>query len=77
MDLNEINPRIDETPILKYSFDTIGQNNKLNAFHVRGSSSREIVNLNEHVLFFMQHGDSIWFGLKIFTKMINQICQSR
>ena len=53
MDLKADNPVKDhEEPLLRYSFEDV-DNEPLTGFHVRGSSRKELINLNEHFIFFL------------------------
>lgn len=53
-------------PILKYHEDQV-QRKKIMAFHVRGSSRKEIADLNHKCMIFIQHGDTIYN----WTKEVN------
>jgi hypothetical protein len=61
IDLDHDNPMING-PILRYSYDLVGENYEscLKGFHVRGSSKKEKINLNEILIFYMLHGTDLW-----------------
>lgn len=46
-------------PILRYPFDKVGSKGVI-GFHVRGSSSKEKINLNKKLLIFTLHGSDLW-----------------
>ena len=61
LDLDDDNPMI-EGPILRYSFKKVGGDypSEIKGFHVRGSSKKEKINLNEILIFYMLHGTDLW-----------------
>ena len=62
LDLDDDNPRITK-PIFKYPFKLVGEdyNSEMLGFHVRGSSIKEKINLNEILIFYMMHGKNLWY----------------
>jgi len=50
-----------EGPNFEYSTqDLDGPNNEINAFHVRGSSAKEKINLNKDLICYMMHGTNLY-----------------
>ena len=61
LDLDDDNPMLNG-PILRYSYSKVGgeYSSVLKGFHVRGSSKKEKINLNEILIFYMLHGTNLW-----------------
>ena len=61
LDLDDDNPMING-PILRYPYNKVGgeYTSVLKGFHVRGSSKKEKINLNEILIFYMLHGTDLW-----------------
>jgi len=61
MDLDDDNPTI-MGPILQYPFSVLGdtKTSMMTGFHVRGSSIKEKINLNEITICYMLHGENLW-----------------
>ena len=58
INLDSANPML-EGPILKYPFSDV-DDKQISSFHVRGSSSKEKVNLNKGLICFMLHGENLY-----------------
>jgi hypothetical protein len=59
IDLDDPNPRVSKKPILRYPFSMVNSK-KVSAFHVRGSSGKEEIDLNKVLQIFILHGNELW-----------------
>jgi hypothetical protein len=57
VDLDDPNPRL--RSIHRYTFDEV-HGNQVNAFHCRGSSHKEKVDLNEKLVIYIMHGNDLY-----------------
>jgi len=65
LDLDDFSPVI-KGPILSYSWDKVRSwrsgkhDSQMLAFHARGSSAKEKINLNEILIMYMMHGGNLY-----------------
>lgn len=58
IDLDSSDPKL-LGPIVKYSFDEVGDKPLL-AFHARSSSAKDKINLNKILIIYMMHGTTLY-----------------
>lgn len=66
IDLDDPNPRL--RSILKYSFEEV-DSQAVEAFHCRGSSRKERVDLNEMLVVYLMHGTDLYYWVQGNSKL--------
>jgi hypothetical protein len=61
LDMDDPNPRL--RSVFKYSFDVVG-GQAIEAFHCRGSSHKEKINLNEMLVVYIMHGTDLYYWVQ-------------
>jgi hypothetical protein len=61
IDLDDPNPRL--RSLFRYSFDEVG-GQAVQAFHCRGSSHKEKINLNEMLVVYLLHGTDLYYWVQ-------------
>jgi len=74
LNLDEDEPMI-QGPILRYPFSQVGIINEsiMTKFHVRASSVKEKINMNEILICYMLHGTNLWTWSDNGTNKISKI----
>lgn len=76
IDLDDMDPVL-QGPILRYPFKRVNEE-KITAFHCRGGSQKEKINLNRALMIYIMHGESLyaWTGPGTKLQKIDTDCHN-